>query len=377
MTASDEDAINLAQAGMRIGGELQRVGKHDEIQAMRREWQIGEVTRQSALHARRRRGVVAGEPPMRHAIMAQRLQRRETELQGVKAEHVGHGPIELRLLPFEKVPTRRSLQPFLETYTRADFGAQMHIVALRAFRDNYLWLIHDGRRALVVDPGDAAPVEAACEAQGLELAGILVTHHHHDHTGGIEALVRRRPVPVWGPANEPIPCRSNAVRDGDHVRPPGMDADFAVMHVPGHTLGHVAYVGNGALFCGDTLFSAGCGRLFEGSPAQMLDSLDRLAALPTDTKVHCAHEYTLSNLQFARQVEPENARIATYTAWCEQQRADDAPTLPSTIGQELQVNPFLRVDAEAVRRRLARHAGRAPAGRVEAFTWLRGWKDQC
>ncbi len=377
MTTGDKDAVHLAQAGVGVGCTLQGVGEHDEIKAIRREGQVGEITCQGALHARRRHGILASQPLMRHAILAQRTQRRETELQRVITEQVGHGPVELRLLPFENVPTRWSLQPFLETYTRADFGAQMHIVALRAFRDNYLWLIHDGRRALVVDPGDAAPVEAACEALGLQLAGILVTHHHHDHTGGIKALVDRRPVPVWGPADEPIPCRSHTVREGDRVAPPGLDVSFEVMQVPGHTLGHVAYVGCDALFCGDTLFSAGCGRLFEGSPAQMLASLDRLAALPMDTKVHCAHEYTLSNLQFARQVEPENARIASYTAWCEQRRADDAPTLPSTIGQELQVNPFLRVDAEAVRQRLALHAGRDADSRVEAFAWLRGWKDQC
>ncbi len=265
----------------------------------------------------------------------------------------------------------------METYTRADLGAYMHIVALRAFRDNYLWLVHDGRRALVVDPGAAAPVVAACESQGLQLAGILVTHHHRDHTDGIVPLLDRQRVPVWGPADEPIPGRTHAVRDGDRIQPPGMDVMFEVMHVPGHTLGHVAYAGADALFCGDTLFSAGCGRLFEGSPAQMLGSLERLAALPAHTKVHCAHEYTLSNLQFARRVEPENADMASYTTWCEQRRADDAPTLPGTIGQELLVNPFLRVHTDAVRQSLAMRAGRLPVDRVEAFAWLRGWKDQC
>ena len=256
----------------------------------------------------------------------------------------------------------------------------MHIVALHAFRDNYIWMIHNARHALVVDPGDAGPVLAACQAQGLELAGILVTHHHADHTGGIVDLLAGARVPVWGPATEAIPGMSHPLRDGDRFAVPELGLDFEVLHVPGHTLGHIAYYaasgsGGPLLFCGDTLFSAGCGRLFEGTPAQMLASLDRLSRLPADTRVYCTHEYTLGNLQFARRVEPGNPSVQAYAQWCSRQRTEQLPTLPSTLGQELRVNPFLRVDEAEVLASLAAHAGHAPADRVEAFSLLRQWKN--
>jgi hydroxyacylglutathione hydrolase len=256
----------------------------------------------------------------------------------------------------------------------------MHIVALQAFRDNYIWMIHDRHRALVVDPGDAVPVEAACKAQGLELAGILVTHHHADHTGGILDLLAQRQIPVWGPAAETIPGISQPLHDGDHIKPSGFNLEFEILHVPGHTLGHIAYFTDGGpgkrlLFCGDTLFSAGCGRLFEGTPGQMLQSLDRLSRLPADTRVFCTHEYTLSNLQFARHLEPGNTAVQDYTAWCQQQRAALQPTLPSTLERELHVNPFLRVSEPEVQDQLTAHAGHKPVDRTEAFTLMRQWKN--
>ena len=258
----------------------------------------------------------------------------------------------------------------------------MHILALPAFRDNYIWMIHDTRSAVVVDPGDADVVLAACaeggvQPQGLQLAGILVTHHHPDHTGGLAALLRHAPVPVWGPAAEDIAEVSQGVADGDEVVLQAPALRLRVIEVPGHTLGHVAYHAERErlLLCGDTLFSAGCGRLFEGTPAQMVHSLQRLAALPADTQVLCAHEYTLSNLQFARHVEPGNPAIESYQAWCEQRRGQRLPTLPSTIGREGQVNPFLRGDRAAIREKLEQQWGRAPADGVEAFAMLRQWKD--
>jgi hydroxyacylglutathione hydrolase len=249
---------------------------------------------------------------------------------------------------------------------------------LRAFHDNYIWLIHgpeDARRVAVVDPGDAAPVELALDERGLELAAILITHHHGDHTGGIRALLDRFDAPVYGPAAESIPGRTHALRDGDAVRLASLGLNFEVIEVPGHTAGHIAYYGHGALFCGDTLFSGGCGRLFEGTPAQMTASLDRLASLPDATRVYCAHEYTLANLRFAATVEPDNRALADYASQARAMRAEDRPTLPSTVGRERAVNPFLRCDSPAVVRAAQTHSGRPLADRVEVFATVRAWKD--
>lgn len=268
----------------------------------------------------------------------------------------------------------------------------MHIEALAAFRDNYIWLVRpeaDDPRTLVVDPGDAAPVIDALERGGLELRGILVTHHHSDHVGGIDALLRwnagRHPggqVPVWGPAAERIPGRTHALHGGETFAPPGWTQRFAVIAVPGHTLGHLAYfvLSPGqdtppALFCGDTLFSAGCGRLFEGSPAQMHQSLNKLSQLPENTTVNCAHEYTLSNLQFARAVDPSNLQVVAHQARCLALRAHGLPTLPSTIGLEKSINPFLRTAQPDVVQALERHRGHKPADAVQALAWLREWKN--
>ena len=222
----------------------------------------------------------------------------------------------------------------------------MNLLPLPAFADNYIWMLHDGHQAVVVDPGDSAPVVQALQRQGLQLTAILVTHHHADHVGGVDALREATGASVYGPARERVPEPLVRLAEGDTVDVLGLR--FQVLDVPGHTAGHIAYYcaaidGAPLLFCGDTLFSGGCGRLFEGTPAQMLDSLDRLAALPGDTRVCCTHEYTLSNLKFARTVEPGNTALLHYSNQCEALRAGDQPTLPSSIALERDINPFLRV----------------------------------
>ncbi len=236
---------------------------------------------------------------------------------------------------------------------------------------------HDGHQAWVVDPGDEAQVIAALAHHGLRLAGILVTHHHADHVGGVPALRERFGVTVWGPAAEAIPEPYVALAEGDTVEVLGRR--FGVLEVPGHTAGHIAYLEQDAgdaplLFCGDTLFSGGCGRLFEGTPAMMQASLARLAALPAGTRVCCTHEYTLANLRFAAAVEPASKALADYTAACQGKRAHGEPTLPSTIALERAVNPFLRWGAPAVVA-AARAHGAASDSPVEVFAALRRWKD--
>ncbi|MBL0089021.1 MAG: hydroxyacylglutathione hydrolase [Ideonella sp.] len=255
----------------------------------------------------------------------------------------------------------------------------MNLIALPAFTDNYIWMLHDGQRALVVDPGDAEPVRAALLAQGLELSAILVTHHHPDHVAGIAALRDLLRGPVYGPARERIPVPFEPLRDGDQIEVVG--CRFEVIDVPGHTAGHIAFVHrptDGAapiLFCGDTLFSGGCGRLFEGTATQMHESLSRLAALPGDTRVCCAHEYTQSNLRFAQAVEPDNAALADHVEHCRALRAQGLPTLPSSIGLELQINPFMRcMQAPVVAAALGRGASDDSGAAVLGA--LREWKNE-
>lgn len=255
----------------------------------------------------------------------------------------------------------------------------MKLLPLRAFQDNYLWLLQDGPQALVVDPGDAQPVQEGLRHAAARLDAILVTHHHGDHTGGVRALHEATGAVVYGPAREAIPGPFIGVRDGDTVRALGLA--WTVMEVPGHTAGHVAYYcpdvdGAPLLFCGDTLFSGGCGRLFEGTPAQMLASLDRLAALPPATRVCCAHEYTLANLRFARAVEPTNEKLMHYLSHCDNLRARHEPTLPSTIGTERQINPFLRTrEPDVVRAAQAYNAVDA-GDEAAVFAAIRQWKNE-
>jgi len=249
------------------------------------------------------------------------------------------------------------------------------LLPLPAFADNYIWLMHDGRHAAVVDPGDAEPVRAHLEAHGLMLRAILVTHHHHDHVGGVAALAAQFHVPVYGPAGEPIPARTHPVGAGETVHVDGLEVDFQVIPVPGHTRGHVAYYDRKHLFCGDTLFACGCGRLFEGTAQQMYDSLSRLAALPADTEVYCAHEYTLANIRFARRVEPDNEALSRREVAARTLREQGLPTLPSTMGLERETNPFLRAHEPTVRASAEAHAGHALPDAVAVFATLRAWKD--
>jgi len=254
---------------------------------------------------------------------------------------------------------------------------ELAITPLPAFNDNYLWLLARGGRAAVVDPGDAAPVAQALAERGLILDAILVTHHHGDHVGGVAALAARGSVTVYGPRGESIPRRDVALADGDAIEVLGVR--FAVIDVPGHTAGHIAYYAEAldppALFCGDTLFAGGCGRLFEGTPAQMLSSLDRLAALPGATRVYCAHEYTLANLRFAQAVEPANAALAQRVEKARATRERGEPTVPSAIALERATNPFLRCDAAPVQAAARAHGAAPGADRVAVFAALRAWKN--
>lgn len=257
----------------------------------------------------------------------------------------------------------------------------MKLTAIAAFADNYIWMLDDGHQALVVDPGDAVPVLLALQARSLRLSGILVTHHHADHVGGLAALRPHLQGPIFGPAAEAIPEPYTPLQAGDEVELLGLK--FSVIEVPGHTAGHIAYLNTSAdgeaplLFCGDTLFSAGCGRLFEGTPAQMHDSLSRLAALPPETRVCCAHEYTLSNLRFARHVEPGNAALRAHEAWARVQRERGEPTLPSTIAVERDINPFLRAHLPALAEAAHQHdAAVSPDNPVAVFAALRQWKNE-
>ena len=248
------------------------------------------------------------------------------------------------------------------------------VIRIPAFKDNYIWLLRQGAAAVVIDPGDAGPVLDVLARQHLTLSAILITHHHADHQGGVAALLAEHPAEVFGPASESITALSRPLLGAETISLPGLDTAFSVIAVPGHTRGHLAYYGAGLLFCGDTLFAGGCGRLFEGSPEQMHASLGALAALPEQTAVYCAHEYTEANLRFALAVEPGNSALRARAEEVARQRASGLATVPSTIAIEQATNPFLRCSAPEVvasaQRRLKQ--ARDP---LAVFTVLREWKN--
>ncbi len=255
----------------------------------------------------------------------------------------------------------------------------VEIFRIPAFSDNYLWVaVGANQQALVVDPGDATPIEAFLAARGLTLAAILVTHHHPDHTGGVDQLAAAHGCPIYGPQSARIPQVTHILAEGDALEVLG--CTFSILEVPGHTLDHIAYFSVDAdehpvLFCGDTLFAGGCGRLFEGTPAQMLSSLGKLATLPQDTRIYCAHEYTLANLRFADAVEQDNSELQQRLAEVSRMRDRGEPTVPSTLAQELATNPFMRATAPSVRAAATSRLGHPPADAAETFAAIRSWKD--
>lgn len=261
--------------------------------------------------------------------------------------------------------------------TKEFMPEEVSVFPIPAFTDNYIWCLHNVSHAVVVDPGDAQPVMDHLEANSLKLAAILITHHHHDHTGGIAKLVSANPaVPVIGPRGNHIRGLTKSVSQGDTVHLPVLGLKFSVIETPGHTLDHIAFYGHGALFCGDTLFSAGCGRLFEGSPEQMLHSLNKFKRLPDDTIVYCTHEYTQANVAFAKVADPDNTDLQAYSEWADAQRDNDTPTLPTDIKTQKAINPFLRSHLTTIKNSLTSHWGKEPVNDVDAFAQLRRWKDE-
>ncbi|MFH1044557.1 MAG: hydroxyacylglutathione hydrolase [Pseudomonadota bacterium] len=254
--------------------------------------------------------------------------------------------------------------------------SDFEVVPLRAFKDNYIWTLRNDRYAAVVDPGDARPVLHYLQRERLELCAVLATHHHADHVGGVADLLAHRAVPVYGPRGEPIPTLTHPVGEGDQVRVPELELRLRVLAIPGHTRAHIAYYGANSLFCGDTLFACGCGRLFEGTARQMFASLAKLAALPDATLVYSGHEYTLANIDFARAVEPDNQELAARAASDAEKRRSERPTLPSTIGHEKKTNPFLRCLQPAVIASASKYLGARAGDPIQVFAAIRQWKDQ-
>ena len=253
---------------------------------------------------------------------------------------------------------------------------RFQVVPLQAFKDNYIWVLRDGSCAAVVDPGDARPVLDYLTDERLRLIAILATHHHGDHVGGIGELLSHFDVPVYGPKNEPIETLTRSLVEGDCVEIPELAARFSVLDIPGHTRAHIAYYDAKRLFCGDTLFAGGRGRVFEGTPQQMHDSLEKLAAIPDETLVYCAHEYTLANIRFGQAVEPGNAPLSERERTEMRTREEGRPSVPSSVAREQATNPFLRCGELEVIESASRYLGVRVTDPVQVFTAIRKWKNE-
>lgn len=253
------------------------------------------------------------------------------------------------------------------------------IAAIPAFNDNYIWAItnNENNTLALVDPGDLSPCLRFIANNSLTLTDILITHHHPDHVGAVSALINHfeQKISVYGPQGETIPCLTHPLKEDDVVTIPSLAIQLHVIDVPGHTAGHIAYTYGEHLFCGDTLFSGGCGRLFEGTAEQMLHSLNKFSALSAQTKVYCAHEYTLANLNFALAVDPNNVKLANYYSTVVEKRNNNEATIPTTIGLELAINPFLRTNESSIIQSANKHSSQPITTQVETFAAIRSWKD--
>jgi len=252
----------------------------------------------------------------------------------------------------------------------------IQIIPIPALNDNYIWMIlnSDRRQAVIVDPGIAKPVIDKFNTLNVQLVGILITHHHWDHTNGIEALLNYKEAPIYGPAN--ITAVNHALKQGDQLFLEALNITFQMLEVPGHTLDHLAYLNHSAVFCGDTLFTAGCGRVFEGTFAQMYHSLQKLANLPLHTQIYCGHEYTAANLKFAQAVEPDNHHITQRLNDTLKVRSQNQPTVPATLAIELKTNPFLRCHLQEVQQSASEYSGENVSDPIKTFQIIRQWKDQ-
>lgn len=251
----------------------------------------------------------------------------------------------------------------------------LNIFPIPALKDNYIWILHNTHHAVVVDPGDAVPVLDYMKKHQLKLVAVLCTHHHADHVAGVCQLVASHPAPVYFPQREKISCGNHAISEGDVINISELKITFSVLDIPGHTFGHVAYVGAGGVFCGDTLFGCGCGRLFDGTATQLLHSLKKLAALPDETQVYCGHEYTESNILFALACEPDNAQLMQRQQDAQILRATGQPTLPSNIALEKSTNPFLRCAMPAIVQAVQQQFANKQPDEISIFTALRAWKN--
>lgn len=249
----------------------------------------------------------------------------------------------------------------------------INISSIRALKDNYIWCLHDHQHAWIIDPGEANPALSFLKEKNLILKGIFLTHHHWDHVNGVEKLLEHFSVPVWGSVSFDLPIISNKIKNDDLITLEQFH--FKVLEIPGHTLDHIALYTGAELFCGDTLFGAGCGRLFEGTPEQMFESLQKILKLPLHTKIYCAHEYTLINLKFAETVEPDNKKIQQRIEQVKQRYQQNLSSVPSTLAEERETNPFLRCDIATVKKAAEQYCNHHLSNSLEVFTQIRRWKD--